>query len=506
MSRTDYTPAELGSSATSLTTGTLNVPNGELVFVIAQSTNDGGSEQPAALISIDDTGADLTWTPRASADFGTDEDYAPAVKIWTAVSNGTPFTVTVSKTGAQFGRLRISPYSESSFDTGSPIGAILQTPSGVSDGSYAPSLSAAPASTSYVVAALTGTANGGSINVDVGTGWTELFDAPQAEWNSNQAQVRTGSTSATVTWNDVANGGSGYYKNPVVAGIEIKAASAGGTVNTVTAEDVTTVVDAFISLILRLRGATETTIISEGGLAANTLHNLLSSDPSDVVDSFLRRAVSNRSQEDSTITVDSFLSSVMGQTINAVTASDVLIVADGFITLLRRMRDAAEITIISEGQLDLSTLYNMFVDESVEIADSFIRRMLLTSRQGDSTVFTDDFLSSVSGGGIISSIASDAIQVTWQVLLSAYRERLESENTTTVDSVLSASLFNAITASLISVIDQSVAQLKILMVVADTLQMVDDVASVLTRFTGSDGSKIRVGADQPTIELGGYVS
>lgn len=282
--------------------------------------------------------------------------------------------------------------------------------------------------------------------------------------------------------------------------------AAGGTINTITAEDVTTIVDAFISLILRLRDATEVTIVSEGGLAANTLHNLLSSDPSDVVDSFLRSILSNRTHDDSIIVIDNFLSSVIGSTVNAVTASDVLTVADGFITILRRMRDAAETTTISEGGLDISTFYNLFVDESTELADSFIRRMLLTNSQDDSIVFTDDFLSSVSGGGIVSSIASDAIQVTWQVLLSAYRDRLESEDTTTVDSALSISLFNLMTSSLISVIDESVAQLKILMVVADTLEMIDDVASVLVRFTNADGSKIRIGVDQPTIELGGYVS
>lgn len=226
LNRTAYTAAELGTSAANLTTGTLNVPNGELVVIIAQSTNDGGEENPAALISVDDTGADLVWTPRASIDAGASEDFASAVKFWTAVSNGTPFTVTVSKTGTQFGRLRISPYSYSGYDTGSPIGAILQAVSNVSDGSYAPSLSGSPLSSSEVLAALSGAVNGGNVNVDVGTGWSELYDAPQIEWNSNQGQSRTGSTSAVVTWNDIAVGGSGYYHNPVVAGIEIKEASA----------------------------------------------------------------------------------------------------------------------------------------------------------------------------------------------------------------------------------------------------------------------------------------
>jgi hypothetical protein len=504
LSRTPYTPFSLFDTQPSVTTGDYTFPNGELVAVVVHVQNNGGVEDPAALISIANSGADLGWTKRVAADGGSSFDYNTAVVIFTTVGDGSVRTLTISKTGANGICWYVAPYSWTGYNTSSPFGGKLQLASPVSDGAWNPTLDATPATDSDVLGAISGAANSGSINVDVGSGCTELYDAPFVDFCSAQAQVRTGSASTTFPWADIANGGGGYYHNPAGVALEIKAASTGGIVNTVTAEDVTTVVDAFISLILRLRGATETTIISEGGLTANTLHNLLSSDPSDVIDSFLRRVLSNRMQEDSTITVDSFLSSLIGSAVNAVTASDVLIVADGFITILRRMRDAAETTIISEGGLDINTLYNLFVDESLEIADSFIRRMLLTSRQGDSTVFTDDFLSSVSGGGVISSIASDAIQVTWQALLSAYRERLGSESTATVDSALSISLFSLMTSSLISTIDQSVAQLKILMVAADTLQIIDEVASVLTRFTGVDGSKIRVSVDQPTIQLGGY--
>lgn len=278
---------------------------------------------------------------------------------------------------------------------------------------------------------------------------------------------------------------------------------AGSTINNVTAEDVTAIVDAYISLLLRLRGQTETTLISEAA-GSFMLRNLSVTEVADVPDSFLSRRLSTSMQGESVVSIDSFLSSVAGNTINTVTASDVLIVVDAFVSLLLRMRDQAEITVVSEGGLDISTLYSIFVSESLDIADSLIRRMLSTMLQGEALVFTDSAASSISGQNLITTIASDAVVVAWQALLSSYRNNLSSETATTVDAALGVSLFNILTSSLISSVDESLAQIKRLISIVDSAEVVDSVSAIFMPFTASDGSKVRIGADQPRIQLGGY--
>src|SRR5688572_3704099 len=103
LSRTAHTVSTSTASGTSHTTGSYTFANGSFVVVIGQFINDGGSENPGDLFSIDDTGADLTWTKRVFAGPGNSPDYAGAASIWTATGNGTPCTLTITKTGNAVG-------------------------------------------------------------------------------------------------------------------------------------------------------------------------------------------------------------------------------------------------------------------------------------------------------------------------------------------------------------------------------------------------------------------
>lgn len=282
-----------------------------------------------------------------------------------------------------------------------------------------------------------------------------------------------------------------------------KIAGGGGTVNTITAEDAAALTDAFIKYIRRMRDQAEVTLISEGPIL-NALHNALVSESAVIIDSFLRSILSNRLQDDSLILIDSFLSSVSGNSINTVTAEDAVIFVDSFISYLLRIRGAIETTIISEGGLDINTLYNIVTSEAEDITDSFLRHVLSTRVHGDSTLSVDDFLSSVVGQNLITLISSDVIEVTWQALTSSYFNRLSAESTSVIDTQLELSLFNVFASSLTSIIDDSLSQFKWFISVIDTAEIIDAVAAVFVPDVAVDGSKIKVGSDQPIIELGGY--
>jgi hypothetical protein len=161
LARTPYTAATSETSATSFTTGSYTFPDGSLAVIVVHTTNEGGSENPAALLAIDDTGADLVWTKRVARDLGNSGDYMSAVVVFTAPANGIACTLTISKTGANAARWLVQPYTYTGHHVASPIGATMEA-TAPSDGSYSGTLSAAPASTSDVIAALSGTLNSGT--------------------------------------------------------------------------------------------------------------------------------------------------------------------------------------------------------------------------------------------------------------------------------------------------------------------------------------------------------
>jgi len=100
------------------------------------------------------------------------------------------------------------------------------------DGSDSLTLSASPASDSEVIAGLgqilvASTAH----SVTHGTGWTETYEsATPTSFSHSQGQTRTGSTSTTVLWDDVA-ADVNTVSVCIGAALEIKAAAgAGGAV------------------------------------------------------------------------------------------------------------------------------------------------------------------------------------------------------------------------------------------------------------------------------------
>lgn len=239
LSRTAYTQHADTDGGANTTTGSYTFPNGELVIVTAAWVNNGADA--AQVLSIDDTGADLTWTEIATQN-GEAGDFKPGFAAWWAIGNGVACTLTISKTGTVAGKWVIRPYSYTGANNSAPIGATHAAVSNVSDGAYSGSLNASPASDSEVLAMLAGALNDGTaMTVTPGTGWTEINDDQQVDWMVSQIQSRTGSTSTSVGWDDIAVPAStnGYYRDPAILAFEIKAASGNVTLTVDTAGAIT---------------------------------------------------------------------------------------------------------------------------------------------------------------------------------------------------------------------------------------------------------------------------
>ncbi len=187
------------------------------------TTADGGF-RGTDLTVTDSVG--LTWTSRAAT---TDSPaWSYGIRIWTApVTTGASMTVSIDA-GAfsmEFYRLVIVDYTSTTTSVQTTTNSIVGSDAD-GDGAATITLPSAPATTSEVIAAAASAVASGNGTITVGTGWTELNDAFGAGWIIFQTQARTGSTSTSVTWDDLCV--TATPSGATLAAYEIAEASAGG--------------------------------------------------------------------------------------------------------------------------------------------------------------------------------------------------------------------------------------------------------------------------------------
>ncbi len=177
------------------------------------------------------SGGGLTWTRRSTfTSPNHPSGYEYAQEVWTApVGTAAPMAITVASngtSGSDPARINLQVVDFTGYDTAAPVG-VTASGSNLGDGAATITLSAAPA-TSSVVVATRGTADMNSTNslATPGTGWTEIFDqATSNGYGDMETMVRTGSNSTGVTWNDMANpAGAALWESSAFA-LEIKAAN-----------------------------------------------------------------------------------------------------------------------------------------------------------------------------------------------------------------------------------------------------------------------------------------
>lgn len=199
--------------------------NNSLLVAIGFAMEETDTGLEGTSLTITDS-AGLTWTSRAATT--TSPAWSYGIRIWTApVTTGTSMTVSLDAGAFNVHQYRLIVVDYTSYDTGTPVGGTVVGSDADGDGAAAITLSSAPASASEVIAAcLTGVFTG-SGSVTPGTGWTEIDDSATANWVVYQTQIRTGSTSDSVDWNDVLASGTGFGGSTLAA-VEIRHVAASG--------------------------------------------------------------------------------------------------------------------------------------------------------------------------------------------------------------------------------------------------------------------------------------
>jgi hypothetical protein len=229
LSRADHlnTKIQLNTNLDGTTSSFTPQSNSLLVVVVDVIGNTNARDFTVSL-----SGGGLTFTERVTAS-SRSWSYFNRTSIFTApVSTAAPMTITVngSTTASPTDHIAsVQAFSFTGYNSSSATGATASDNSLV-DGQNPMTLSVSPASSSVVVASRSWTTNGSTdtnATPDTSGGWTEVYDTLQlgifGGYSCVETQVRTGSTSTDVRWDDVNTGTEGYFTGNALA-VEIKAA------------------------------------------------------------------------------------------------------------------------------------------------------------------------------------------------------------------------------------------------------------------------------------------
>lgn len=238
-SATDTNGASSSISETSgpdITLSSITVPSGDLIIVFASCAQYGSS---SLTMACSDTQG-LTWTKYGGNATDTSEYHQVHGNIFTAVSNGSATTITVTYrsgwTSESYATSVARAYSISGHNGVGTSGSAVHDP-GVADPTL--TLGAAPASSSLVVGYGVGNAEWTSRTFDAYTGYTSVVDAYTPndaggglDYSGNYSHVhevveaREGSASTTVTWES-----NGELHKMALVAIEIQEAAGDTPVN-----------------------------------------------------------------------------------------------------------------------------------------------------------------------------------------------------------------------------------------------------------------------------------
>lgn len=231
LARTNHVNSISTVAAPSWTSGSFTPADNSLIVVLVQAMRTATSTFNPQNGAMSNSGAALTWSSRCSAVGGAD-NYGQGLVAFTApITTGASMTVTFTKAGgdADFERVGGHVLSYTGYNTGSPVGGTLGDNNGPGDGAWSPSLSAAPAIDSEVLAAICGTCNTTlDVYQTIGTGWSSLLVRNEIQYYGYTDEVRGNSTTQTILWDDVlAPSSTDTYNLSKTYGIalEIKAAA-----------------------------------------------------------------------------------------------------------------------------------------------------------------------------------------------------------------------------------------------------------------------------------------
>lgn len=177
--------------------------------------------------------------------------------------------------------------------------------------------------------------------------------------------------------------------------IYLPSAGGGGVVNTISADDAATFVDDIQKFVNRNRDATvgfapgdsfqsymhrnrdglSGVVFSEGPTESYTIYSLIADETIVAVDEALLHIVRNRLGSDgSTVLVDDFVSSVVGQNIINAVATDVFLSNDAVAYYMERNREGQDLSVIVD-VATLSALRQAVVGSAAQLVDEALRQL-----------------------------------------------------------------------------------------------------------------------------------
>jgi hypothetical protein len=363
---------------------------------------------------------------------------------------------------------------------------------------------------------------GGSSEFAAGTNFTEPANAEYITASqislSSEYWIQTTATAANASFTVTQN-------SPHITFMMVfkDTSGAGGTVNTATLTDNVAVIDGGLPSIVKPRTLSDSVVVTEGTTVVSTIYGFLFGDDLTVTDQMTGYPVRGRLGESAIIVddgavfgairnqllqsaiavTDELLSSVIGSSILTKILTSNIDVTDGAVLSIIRGRLLQDTIILSEGLLDTFINRNIVADDTIDVTDSIVTRLLLTRLLGDSIDLADSAIASIIGQNVISAILSSTIQTSDEALRFMLRGRVEESATLTADEVIKVLRFTRELTDAIDAADQSLSNLQRFILLTDALAVDDAFVSLLTTPTTAN-PVIRIGFDQPRIDIGGY--
>lgn len=330
-----------------------------------------------------------------------------------------------------------------------------------------------------------------TVATDLVIKWDSRFAATppalSASWTNAQTQTNVGGYSSRVSTivaagtTQVADGENESYSGLIAISIP-DAAGGGGTVFTEILTDTASITDALSPFAHRNRRLDDSIEVTEGGTIRSVSTNLLADDALDVTDSGTQFSIRGRVGTDTIDISDQAFWFILRHRLlqSGINLTDELISATSGSNVLTRVL-TSEILLADQA---LPYAYrNRLLESGIEATDEaalwVIRHRLLES----GISLTDEALSQVFGGNILFRVLTSEI--------------------VTADELLKALLISRSMSDAIDIDDSLLTAMQRFILLTDAISVDDSLLSSDTTPVPVT-PLIRIGFDQPRIELGGY--
>jgi len=200
------------------------------------------------------------------------------------------------------------------------------------------------------------------------------------------------------------------------------------------------------------------------------------------------------------------LRSPSGGTVNTQTLSSTTVLTDGVLSTALFNRLTSEAIIVSEGNTE--RYIDRFLDaiSEISLSDEAVLWLRRTRLLQDDIQITDALISQVIGYLIFTSVLTSNVTITDEALKTAYFYRLMESNVVTADQIMRALLVARDLLDGIEVADSGLTAVQRFILLTDAISLEDALTALYVPVTGPavDNPIIRIGFDQPKIDLGGY--